>query len=152
MSVSLGQHILSDVELWWPHTHGTPSLYPVHATFEIEHGLISHELYWMAGIRHVNTWVDPTTQGRIFEINGLVVFIEGGNWITTDQFLRHASNPLRYYHEVRMHKEAGLNMIRVWGGGLAERPEFYHACDQLGMLVMQVRTFIFLTHRIRTFF
>ena len=30
-----------------------------------------------------------------------------------------------------------MNLIRVWGGGLAERPEFYDACDQLGMLVHQ---------------
>ena len=25
----------------------------------------------------------------------------------------------------------------VWGGGLTERPEFYEACDELGVLVMQ---------------
>lgn len=32
---------------------------------------------------------------------------------------------------------SGLNLIRVWGGGLTERPEFYDACDELGVLVMQ---------------
>jgi hypothetical protein len=30
-----------------------------------------------------------------------------------------------------------LNLIRVWGGGLLERPEFYQACDKYGLLVMQ---------------
>ena len=30
-----------------------------------------------------------------------------------------------------------MNLIRVWGGGLAERPEFYDACDKLGVLVHQ---------------
>jgi len=34
-------------------------------------------------------------------------------------------------------RASGLNIIRVWGGGLAEREEFYHACDELGVLVHQ---------------
>ncbi|WP_315822898.1 glycoside hydrolase family 2 TIM barrel-domain containing protein [Paraflavitalea speifideaquila] len=30
-----------------------------------------------------------------------------------------------------------LNLIRIWGGALLERPEFYKACDKYGMLVFQ---------------
>jgi len=30
-----------------------------------------------------------------------------------------------------------MNMIRIWGGGLTERPEFYEACDRYGILVWQ---------------
>jgi len=30
-----------------------------------------------------------------------------------------------------------LNLIRVWGGALTERPEFYDACDRYGLLVFQ---------------
>jgi len=30
-----------------------------------------------------------------------------------------------------------LNLLRVWGGGITERPEFYDACDKCGLLVMQ---------------
>ncbi len=36
-----------------------------------------------------------------------------------------------------MHTDANLNILRVWGGGIAERTPFYDACDELGMLVMQ---------------
>jgi mannosylglycoprotein endo-beta-mannosidase len=43
----------------------------------------------------------------------------------------------RYDAEVRYHRDMNLNMIRVWGGGITERPEFYDACDKYGMLVMQ---------------
>ena len=43
----------------------------------------------------------------------------------------------RYEAEVRMHAEMNMNMIRVWGGGLTERPEFYDACDKYGILVWQ---------------
>ena len=38
---------------------------------------------------------------------------------------------------MRLHAEMNLNFIRVWGGGIAERPEFYDACDEYGILVMQ---------------
>jgi mannosylglycoprotein endo-beta-mannosidase len=65
------------------------------------------------------------------------VFLTGGNWIHTDQFLRYASNSKRYFNEVNMHVQMGMNIIRVWGGGLTERPEFYNAADRLGMLIMQ---------------
>ncbi len=32
---------------------------------------------------------------------------------------------------------AGVNLLRVWGGGLIETPEFYELCDRLGLLVWQ---------------
>ena len=61
---------------------------------------------------------------------------QGGNWIATDQLLRFASDRQRYYDEVRMHREMGLNIIWVWGGGLTERPEMYDAADELRVFVM----------------
>jgi beta-galactosidase/beta-glucuronidase len=78
-----------------------------------------------------------TAGGRSFLINGAPIFLAGGNWIGTDQLLRYSTDRQRYYNEVRMHKEMGMNLIRVWGGGVTERPEFYEAADELGVLVMQ---------------
>ena len=79
--------------------------------------------------------IDPVTGGRTFLINGERIFLAGGNWIGTDQLLRLSA--VRYYDEVRMHREMGMNLIRVWGGGVTERPEFYEACDELGVMVMR---------------
>jgi hypothetical protein len=60
----------------------------------------------------------------------MYMLIQGGNWITTDQFLRFSTSRARYTAEVRLHKEMGMNLIRVWGGGITERPEFFEACDR----------------------
>jgi mannosylglycoprotein endo-beta-mannosidase len=43
----------------------------------------------------------------------------------------------RYDAEVRFHRDMNLNLIRVWGGAMIERPEFFEACDKYGMLVFQ---------------
>ena len=43
----------------------------------------------------------------------------------------------RYDAEVHFHQLMNLNLIRVWGGALIERPEFYAACDKYGLLVFQ---------------
>ena len=31
----------------------------------------------------------------------------------------------------------GLNMIRIWGGGMFETEHFYSECDRLGIMVNQ---------------
>lgn len=41
------------------------------------------------------------------------------------------------FYVILSNSASGLNIIRVWGGGLAEREEFYQACDELGVLVHQ---------------
>ena len=47
------------------------------------------------------------------------------------------SPPQDYDDQVRLHQQANLNLIRIWGGSISERPEFYEACDKYGILVWQ---------------
>lgn len=69
-------------------------------------------------------------------VNGEPVYIRGGNWIVSDGLLRLSKD--RYETEVNFHADMNLNMIRVWGGALAERPDFYNACDKRGLLVLWI--------------
>ncbi|MEJ7659230.1 MAG: glycoside hydrolase family 2 TIM barrel-domain containing protein [Hymenobacter sp.] len=87
------------------------------------------------GIREITTNWNARTQSRQVLVNRQRIFIKGGNWILSDALLR--LSVARYDAEVRLHRDANLNLLRVWGGGILERPEFYAACDQYGLLVMQ---------------
>jgi len=70
---------------------------------------------------------------RLFKVNGEPIFIRGGNWILSDGLLRLSKK--RYDTDIKFHADMNFNMIRCWGGGLTERPEFYHYCDYYGLLV-----------------
>ncbi|XP_052734776.1 mannosylglycoprotein endo-beta-mannosidase isoform X2 [Vigna angularis] len=47
------------------------------------------------------------------------------------------SAKLRAISMMLLVEDMNFNMIRCWGGGLAERPEFYYYCDYYGLLVWQ---------------
>ena len=127
--------MLTSVPLWYPWQLGSPTLHNCTATISIN-STISDVASRSYGVRTVSTSIHPVTLGRTFLVNSLPLFLQGGNWIESDS-THTATNSARYQHEVRLHKAAGMNLIRVWGGGVTEQPEFYRACNEQGMLVMQ---------------
>jgi beta-mannosidase len=71
-----------------------------------------------------------------FFINGKYVFLKGFNIQPLDVFEQNITRE-KYFRTVKMAKEIGSNMLRVWGGGNVENPAFYDACDESGILVWQ---------------
>ncbi len=130
--------VVDQPRLWWPNGlggSGPRELYTLMLSVEVD-GKESDNDQVRFGIREFN--LDKTTGGKLIKVNGQKVFIRGGNWMGTDAMLRQTHlSAKRYRDEIRMHAEMNLNMIRVWGAGIAERPEFYDACDEYGILVMQ---------------
>ena len=80
-----------------------------------------------------NVLMQMQTISRIFKVNGEPIFIRGGNWILSDGLLRLTKK--RYMTDIKFHADMNFNMLRCWGGGLAERPDFYHFCDVYGLMV-----------------
>ena len=72
----------------------------------------------------------------LFKVSIQPIFICGGNWILSDGLLCLSKE--RYKTDIKFHADMNLNMIRHWGGGLAERPKFYHCCDIYGLLVISL--------------
>lgn len=132
--VSFRELVVKNPRLWWPNGIGEQPLYDMHIAFEVN-GQTSDSEQLHYGIREITTEKDPATGGRKFYVNGQPVYVTGGNYIASDWLLR--LSPERYRAEVRFHAEMNVRMIRVWGGALLERPEFYDACDEYGILVFQ---------------
>ncbi|GAA0146324.1 galactosidase [Lithospermum erythrorhizon] len=121
--------------LWWPNGMGKQPLYNVEITVEVKGYEGSDSWSHHVGFRKIESHIDEATGGRLFKVNGEQIFIRGGNWILSDGLLRLSKK--RYETDIKFHADMNFNMIRCWGGGLAERPEFYHYCDLYGLLVWQ---------------
>lgn len=95
------------------------------------------ELFYLRSIELIR---EPDADGKgesfKFRINGVDTYIKGANWIPDSTF---PSAITRTQLEKRLHqvKDAGYNMLRVWGGGYYQTEDFYDLCDQLGILVWQ---------------
>ncbi|KAL6565423.1 hypothetical protein OROHE_004478 [Orobanche hederae] len=134
------QHTLPEIffykpNLWWPNGMGKQFLYNLEIAVDVEDYGESDSSIQHFGFRKIESYIDTTTGGRLFKVNGQPIFIRGGNWILSDGLLRHSKK--RYETDIKFHADMNFNMIRCWGGGLAERPEFYHYCDIYGLLVWQ---------------
>ena len=67
---------------------------------------------------------------------GVPLFIKGANWIPVHSFpVDNKANRDRYRLLLTSAKEAGFNMLRVWGGGIYEHDYFFDLCDSLGLMV-----------------
>lgn len=114
---------------------GKQSLYNVVISIDVKGFGESDSWSHLFGFRKIESHIDDATGGRLFKVNGEPVFIRGGNWILSDGLLRLSKK--RYDTDIKFHADMNFNMIRCWGGGLTERPEFYHYCDYYGLLVWQ---------------
>ncbi|WP_316735469.1 glycoside hydrolase family 2 protein [Pedobacter aquatilis] len=132
--VALPDLKLENPKLWWPSGYGAQNLYNMEVKF-LASGQVLDQENLNVGIRQIdNIWNEHTKSMGAY-VNGQKIFIKGGNWIISDAMLRFSD--ARYDAEVRYHKDMNLNLIRIWGGALIERPEFYNACDKYGLLVFQ---------------
>ncbi|MFC2125757.1 glycoside hydrolase family 2 TIM barrel-domain containing protein [Bacteroidota bacterium] len=127
--------VLKDPDLWWPNGYGDQPLYNLELEFLENNKIIADKEVVRFGIREITTEWNPFTRSRQIFVNGQKIFIKGGNWIISDAMLRFSKK--RYDAEIRFHRDMNLNLIRIWGGAITERPEFYDACDKYGILVMQ---------------
>lgn len=66
-------------------------------------------------------------------VNGVEIFCRGGNWVPCDPFPSEESDE-KIRSLVASAEDMGVNILRVWGGGLFEKPSFYDACDEHGIL------------------
>ncbi len=134
-AITFDNYSLKNPRLWWPNGYGPQNLYDLKVQFITNGKSLSDERQVKVGVREIQSSRNERTESRQIAVNGQKIFIKGGNWVISDAMLRLSD--LRYDAEVRFHRDMNLNLIRVWGGAMIERPEFFDACDKYGILVFQ---------------
>ena len=124
-------------ELWWTNGLGRQRLYHVLAELRCGGDLLD----WRTerfGIRTIELVREKDRAGTsfYFRLNGVPLFMKGANYVPQDSFLPRVSRERRE-RLVASAATAGMNMLRVWGGGVYEDDDFYDLCDELGLLVWQ---------------
>ena len=81
---------------------------------------------------------DKTQSTACFTLlcNGIKIMCKGGNWVPCEPFPANET-PQKITKLLELAVLGNVNMLRVWGGGIFERDEFYDECDRLGILVTQ---------------
>ena len=155
---SLWEHIdVKEPQLWYPHGYGAQPLYTLRvstasATYEERIGIRTitvlqledeegGEERALALALQKEPYLqkydhNEKTAGFAVLVNGVKIMCKGGNWVPCEPF-PSAERPEKITRLLEFSVNAGVNMIRVWGGGIFERDEFYAECDRLGILVTQ---------------
>ena len=127
---------IKDPKLWWPNGMGEQALYNIEVRLSSDnyYATASHRI----GLRTIELVREPDSIGTsfYFKVNGHSIFMKGANYIPQDVFLARPKK-VNYEYILSSAQEANMNMIRVWGGGIYEKDEFYDLCDEKGLLIWQ---------------
>ncbi|XP_055949322.1 beta-mannosidase-like [Argiope bruennichi] len=127
-----------DIKLWWPNGLGSQPLYTLKIIFSNNEESVSKSI--KIGFRTIELIQEPVENSTglsfYFKVNGVPFFAKGSNWIPADSFQERVT-PQYIENLLQSAKEANMNMLRVWGGGIYETDEFYETADRLGLLIWQ---------------
>ena len=124
-------------KLWFPVGLGDQSLYTFRAKLSVNKNQID-ERTKRTGFRTLELRQKPDEFGKSFEfiVNGIPVFGHGANWIPADIFPTRITKE-KYKKLLGSLRDANMNMVRVWGGGIYEDDYYYDQADEMGILVWQ---------------
>ena len=128
------QLVMKRPRLWWPKNKGEQYLYTLRLTLLDSKGNLMDSLSTRFGIREVVATRETPDKSKLFLVNGHETFVRGSNWIP-EAMLR--TDDARMEAELAYTDQSGINLLRLWGGGIAESDRFYELCDELGIMVWQ---------------
>jgi beta-mannosidase len=122
--------------LWWSNGLGKPALTDFTGRIATDTAADTRKV--RTGLRALKIVQQPDAGGTSFtvELNGVLVFMKGADYIPNDNFLPRVTHEI-YERVVRSAADTNMNMLRIWGGGIYENDEFYDLCDEHGVLIWQ---------------
>jgi beta-mannosidase len=128
---------IANPRLWYPVGFGDQAMYTFAAHLKVGGKTVDNREK-RTGLRTLELRQVPDQFGISFEfvVNGIPIFGHGANWIPADSFPTRVT-PEKYRQLLTSLRDANMNMVRVWGGGIYEDNNFYDLADELGILVWQ---------------
>ncbi|KAF3427623.1 hypothetical protein E2986_08369 [Frieseomelitta varia] len=125
------------VNEWWPNGYGNQTLYSLTVTAATSADVKQKIIH--VGFRTVKLIQKPLKVGLsfYFQVNNVPIFAKGSNFIPASIFPELTAKTDTIKHLLRSVKEANMNMLRVWGGGLYESELFYNIADEYGIMIWQ---------------
>jgi beta-galactosidase/beta-glucuronidase len=127
------QLLIRHPHLWWPNGYGRANLYRVRLQYLDANG-VADDTTFVFGMRttssaatNVNGYVR-----RDFFVNGERVHLVGGAWVPDLMVNRDSA---RYDYELHLCRNANVNLVRIWGGGVTPPDAFWNAADRYGLMV-----------------
>ena len=117
--------------LWWPLNKGPQNIYELRLRV-LRDGVESDRVCTRFGIREIVATRDTPDGSKLFVVNGKPIFVRGSNWIP-EAMLK--DNDKRMAAVMRLSRQCGFNLLRLWGGGIVESDYFYQLCDEYGFMV-----------------
>ncbi len=130
---------IENPKIWWPNGYGQQNLYNIKVK-ALDDEKISDENSIRFGIKNVrfirNEKSPLESLPYTIIVNGHKIFIKGWNWVPLDHMYGSVKQE-KYEWFIKLAKNANVNLLRVWGGGLIEKDIFYELCDRYGIMVWQ---------------
>ena len=131
---------LDEIKRWYPNGSGAQNLYRVFVRLLGADGRELDGKETVYGFRTIrllaNEGAKPERNKFLFEINGRKTYLKGFNYVPVD-LMYGSESPEKVDGLLRLARDAGCNLIRVWGGGYVESRFFYERCCEYGLLVWQ---------------
>ncbi len=124
---------VTNPRLWWPRGYGAQDRYRLRV--DVDGGGTEERL---VGIRTASLLKRLPNGRETFQVvvNGTPIHCRGHNIVPVDYIKVHGSRSA-YDNLLRLTADSNSNMLRIWGGGGIESPEFYEACDARGIMIWQ---------------
>ncbi len=128
---------IASPKLWYPVGYGAQDRYRFIATVKVDKAVVAKAAL-KTGLRSVELRREPDQWGKsfMFVVNGIRVFAKGANMIPFDSFPSRVTSA-QYREILQAARDANMNMVREWGGGIYESDDLYDICDELGLMVWQ---------------
>ncbi|MGI8905163.1 MAG: beta-mannosidase [Candidatus Sumerlaeaceae bacterium] len=132
---------LDHAQLWWPLGLGDQPMYKLVLSLSATDragGTSASVIQTTFAVRTTGLDRKKDAEGETFipMVNGHPVFCRGANWIPVSMLPAEQTGE-QYRGLIAAAAAAGMNCLRIWGGGLYEPDHFYDVCDRLGILVWQ---------------